>query len=291
MKRIIPALVLFCISTHFVAAQTLPTPTRLAGIINLPDEKVAILETHDHGSSIAEWMFLQEGERQSLIEVFQIDPEAGTVKLAQGGTNLVLNLGRATDPAKADAASNRLNIELEKVETRQVLELYAQLKGRSVLHPELFLSSFDLKIAAKDRTEAAEAIEKALKDQGIATRLDGEKFVLVAPNRQMPTDTTNSPVSVLPAKGSAPQGKAIPPGNINFISIDVPQILQIYAHSVGRKLVPTKLPGWGLISFRSQTPLSVEEAIHALDTLLKWNGLKMVPVGDDSIKAVSISSP
>jgi hypothetical protein len=262
MKRIIPAVVLFCISTLFGAAQT------------------------DGGTSGAESTMVEE-QAQPEIRAVQTETEKGAAKKQTSGTNTVL-----TPSAGADEKAGHFDLQFQNIDMNQLLGIYAHVKGRSVLrHPSFPRISFDLNASCTNQGEAARAIEKVFEAKGITTILDGEKFVLVVPKGQASAPITNSTVSVNPAKDGTPQDKTIPAGEIRLLGVDVRQVLAIYASLVGRKVVQSDNVPPVLISFTSSTPLTTLETIHALDTLFRWNGLKVVPVGDDSIKVVSISSP
>lgn len=76
------------------------------------------------------------------------------------------------------------------------------------------------------------------------------------------------------------------PGNLNFINTDLVQVLNIYQELSGRTVIrPATLPA-PTISIRNQTPVTRVGALQLLDTVLAQNGIAMVLVGDESVKAV-----
>jgi hypothetical protein len=56
---------------------------------------------------------------------------------------------------------------------------------------------------------------------------------------------------------------------------------------LGRKLDHSqRLPAGGTITFTTVTPIAKEEGVYALETLVRWSGIKLVPVGEDGLQAV-----
>lgn len=56
---------------------------------------------------------------------------------------------------------------------------------------------------------------------------------------------------------------------------------------LGRKLDHgERLPAGGTITFATVTSMTREDAVYALETLLRWSGIKLVPVGEDELHAV-----
>ena len=85
----------------------------------------------------------------------------------------------------------------------------------------------------------------------------------------------------------------IPTGMIDWRGLPIKHAILMYADLCHRKLdssAPTPPARYVKFDFRTQTPVSRPEAIYAVETLLAWAGIKMVPVGDDQIKAVALAS-
>jgi general secretion pathway protein D len=75
-------------------------------------------------------------------------------------------------------------------------------------------------------------------------------------------------------------------GIIDFQSADVNSVLEVYAEFVNRTVIrPAQLPGEQII-LKTQTALSRQEIIHALDSVLQMNGITMIPVDEKFVKAV-----
>ena len=78
---------------------------------------------------------------------------------------------------------------------------------------------------------------------------------------------------------------------INLPNSQLGDVVKLYADVTGRELDRTQQlpPLNGKVNFTTQTALSNEECAYALDTLLRWNGLEIVPVGIDSFKVDLVS--
>jgi general secretion pathway protein D len=120
-----------------------------------------------------------------------------------------------------------------------------------------------------------------------------------APNAAVPGPGAAGPAgagteqltAVVPSGGGTNQTGEQPilPGMINFNQADLPQVLQIYAELKNRTILrPTVLPAQ-TITLRTQTALSRQEAIQALDAVLGLNGIAMVDIADKFVKAVPMA--
>ncbi len=98
----------------------------------------------------------------------------------------------------------------------------------------------------------------------------------------IPAATGQTP---MPAK---PPEVVIPAGEIDFPSVNIEQVLPIYAELVGRTILRAQLPPI-MISLKTQTPLTKTEAIQALDSVLAMNGITMINIGDKFVKAVPVN--
>ena len=79
---------------------------------------------------------------------------------------------------------------------------------------------------------------------------------------------------------------------LDWRGLSVQQAVQIYADLRHRKFDPrARIPPtrYEHIDLRTQTAVTREEALHAVETLLAWAGIKIVPVGDDQMKAVQVT--
>jgi len=223
----------------------------------------------------------------------KIAPDKGSVELILEGTKSTkVQLNNATNlPVPG--------IVLEDVGLNTVLQLFAQCTNRSLLRwPYLPASSFSLRASAKDQAGAARVLAQALAAKQISIIPDGEKFLMIVPKSEAATVKPHAPrVKVSTGSGSktrtatpglgGTEQELVAPGMIDFRGADVWQVVDLYSALVGRTLDLSERPHVnGTISFRTQTWLTKEEAVYALETLLQWSGVKLVQVGEGKLKAV-----
>ena len=87
---------------------------------------------------------------------------------------------------------------------------------------------------------------------------------------------------------SAPAEQMIPPGEINFQGVDVDQVLDVYSRYVGRTLLRASLPQAKII-LTTETPLTKDEVVQALQGVLALNGIALINIGDKFVKAVPVA--
>ncbi len=100
-----------------------------------------------------------------------------------------------------------------------------------------------------------------------------------------------APQPSAPAPSQEPTGLVAPPGSadklilLNFKDSPVDQVLEFVADLVGRTLI--KAPGvGGTITLKSQTKLTVPEALQAIESVLSMNNVTLVPMGSKFLKVV-----
>lgn len=297
-------ILLLCLAFHLPAQLTSPV-LRLAGLINLPTMKRAVLDIAQNSSAQASQVMLAEEQREANLEVREIHAENGTVTLNVQGTESPVTLSLSDLPSRAERSSPGL--ALENSDLNIVLRLYQDFVGRTVLQsPFLPATTFTLKASVANQHEAALVLERAFAEKEIVTIADGSKFILVVPKSQAATATThssqivssasNSPASINPTDSpkalALPSNQAsdlIPAGLIDFRGVEVRDVLKMYAELIGsnfdrRQALP---PGNNKpVVLCSQTPLTKAELIYALDTLLSWQDIKVVPSSGGLVKAV-----
>lgn len=75
-------------------------------------------------------------------------------------------------------------------------------------------------------------------------------------------------------------------GSIDFLAAPLEQVLEFYAELTGRTILrPAALPA-SQITLRTQIPLTKQEAIQALDTVLALNGITMINISEKFVIAV-----
>jgi type II secretory pathway component GspD/PulD (secretin) len=112
--------------------------------------------------------------------------------------------------------------------------------------------------------------------------------------------------ALLPACSSAPKNKTTPKPKTTFSSFDLPEpgeriygkreinfnnmdalnLLKVYQELSGRTVIrPAPLPQPG-ITLLNEQPVTRTRALQLFDTALAANGIVMVQVGDDAVKAI-----
>ena len=78
----------------------------------------------------------------------------------------------------------------------------------------------------------------------------------------------------------------IPMADLQLVNMPIEQFLKIYADYVNRTILrQSALPNLN-VTLEAQTPLTVEEAIQAMDSVLSLNGYTTIPVGEKFITFV-----
>jgi general secretion pathway protein D len=88
------------------------------------------------------------------------------------------------------------------------------------------------------------------------------------------------------AKASEP-----PTLDYNFVGIPLDQLLDLYSKLVGRTLLrasqgASAIPGTMLITLKTQSRLTTNEAIAAFETVMGMNGITVIPIGEKFAKVV-----
>ena len=262
------------------AAQSIP---RLAGIVMLPDLKLALLEPVPRLND-ARYLILAEGQRDTEIEVVKIDPANRSVKL-----NIYAKASMVPLTLTNLALMSGSGVCLDSATLDPVLTLYGRLSNRTLLRSSLLPQvSLTLNAVTTNDAEAAQVLQSALAEKGISSVPDGNRFLMVVPKIEASTVKPRA-AQIKSSAVAGSGGETLAPGMIDFINVDPAQVLDIYALLVGRKVQRAKSWSSGValtINLVTQTPVSKEEAIYALGTVLEWAGLKLVRVGEDGLKAV-----
>jgi len=286
--------VLFAAPPLQVRAEPATSPL-LTGIVNLPEMKFALLEI-DVDARKAQLM-LREGQRDGPIEVIEIRPNEGRVKVKtkDEADARWLSLEFATN-----SASGAPTILLNNAGLDSLLYVYTRCALRSLLqHPRLRRETkFTLNSRAGTADEARNLIEDALGEKLIVTIPDGEKFIMVVPKAEASRVRPNapkgssSPTPVVQAPPKAvPENEILPAGVVDLRGAPDAQVVLLYADLIGRKLDQSeRFPSSGQpkIFFVSVTPLTRPESTYAIETLLAWRNIKVVPTTDGFVKAVRV---
>lgn len=273
---------------------------RLAGIMDFPYRKFAFLE---QVANSGRYFILGVNESHNGIELAKVIPEQGEARLWVSGQSSAVTLrmdgalihfGNAKPPGFlrrlfSSRSRDRHSLTLDNANIGLVLFLYAQLTGRTVLRsPHLPAANLSLDATATAQGPIVLSLQRVLARKGISVIPDGEAFLYVVPDSEISTAGARSSESVLANARSQPtlDGGVF----INLANAGPREVVNLYAELTGRILDPLpRLPSNRGIDFTTQTALSREECAYALETLLNWQGLKIVPVGGRSFKCESIS--
>ena len=268
----------------FVGFCQAPTDNpRLAGIVDVEDVRLAIIQpSSPPRSEVA----LREGQREGNLEVFAIDSTnrsvTATVFTNHQRSVLVLTAATLTNHSAP-------GIVLEEVRLQTVLNLFAEFSDRTILqYPGLLDVRFSLASAVTNRAEAAQILKSALSEKRIAVVPDGPKFLQIVPE-EMVSGLKPRAAELAITNTASPTTELIPQGSIVFTAATLPNVLAIYAEFMGGKLdraIP--LLRDGRVIFKMQNALTRQEVLYAFETLLDWQGVKLVPAGDGTFKAIPI---
>jgi hypothetical protein len=212
------------------------------------------------------------------------------------GALLALILTITISPAQTDAqASNEMQSSTNSpvagsrsVNLDAAIKMYGLLKGRTVLqHPQLRNAKVSL-TNAKTKEGTIEALEAMFREQKIAIIPDGEHFVMIVPFAFTNTVTPKAPTV-------ANANALLPANSINFQSAPIGLVIQTCADfhrkeisDIPASMNQNRIPGNLTITFVQTTPLSREETGYALETLLAWSNIRLVPDGLKNVKLETI---
>jgi hypothetical protein len=178
------------------------------------------------------------------------------------------------------------------------LNLYGELKSRTILRPTVLPGLPDqvLAQALADTNNAIVLIEETLRTNDFLVVQDGDKFLRIMP-RSWEDSLVGIYVSgISPIRSHTKEPSAadandpaniLPKGGINFPTVDVNEALKIYAEYRHRNILkPFTLPG--IIHFKNQTPLTLEDTVYGLTVAFALNGIAAVDDGEKFIQMVPL---
>lgn len=250
-------------------SQQTAEPCQLLGIVSIPPLQLAAISLNDPR---AQTYLLSASEREGPLEVLDIDPVLASARVRLHGTNeFEIRL-------KNDRNDGPVNLMFENLPADVFLTLYSKLSERTVLRPAALPGpSFTLRARAPGKAEAATILETALAEKGISAIRDGDHFAILITENLKGIVKPGAPST----KTTAPKSEILPAGTINFRSLDLSQAAPILAELKGQTLDRNgieKMPA--LVSLHSQTALSKAEAIYAMETVFRLNGVKTVSDGN-----------
>lgn len=281
--------------SFFVVAQPFPERpqlyVRLTGIIDLPNQKEALLEVQ-----LQEFVSLAEGKEWNGIEVEQIDRLAGTVVVRQGEFKTTLTLqAKERDPAE--------NLFFDGIKVSQLVNVFSDWTGRTVIcSPRVRDRTITGSGKATSNAQGAKLIEEFLAKQKISVVRHDAKLVFIVPKEEearLPDViawVTEHALEYRQEGETKPGEIKLKPGEIIpvivFENMPLMQAVDFYGSVVRRKILdPGRLPSpMTRISFRGQGGLTREEAIFGLEALLALHNFKVNYVGEKNFEVVQIKS-
>jgi hypothetical protein len=167
------------------------------------------------------------------------------------------------------------------------VDLYAELTGKTILAPStlpLLPNSVDAEIPT-NKDDAISFLEKKFTQNGISVVQDGPHFVRLVPGAALNTMLTNAPLQGAKLLAATNQ-QLVPAGAVNFPGTDLNQVLSIYCELKDRTILRTRFLPSPSIRFKNQCPLTREELVYALETVLALNGICSVDDGPSFVQIV-----
>ncbi|HZR20701.1 MAG TPA: hypothetical protein VFE51_25700 [Verrucomicrobiae bacterium] len=217
------------------------------------------------------------------------------------GTEVSKLAGQETIPAGA--------ISFPGTDLEQVLSIYAELRNRTILRPGPLppLIVHLRTVCALGREEAVYALTTVLGLNGIVVVDDGEHFMQVVPKAQAgsvraqaPKPRPDAPLfnpKDVPVVGLLRTYTPVPMDSRKF-EADLAQVsrhcadrlVALYAEMSGKKAITSPDLGDRFVWFATQTPLSKEEVLYAIETTLILNKLAIINESD-SVRLGKLSEP
>jgi hypothetical protein len=252
---------------------------KLTGIVQLPSSTNAVLEWPRFGGP--EVWIAKAAERNDDFEILQVLPEEASIKVLTGSNKESRTLSTADGSGKPGFAGN--GFQFVSANVYAIASIYQQLSGRSALvFPGLRDVKIDCKSMTVDEATALRELTAVLEKKEIVVVPDGDKFFQLLPQSQVPGVKTRAvdPARIpeVSADSNSTQ-ETIPPGMIDFRGIHMKALLNLMSDLQQTRFdLSAPLPNYDQapIFFRSESPFSKEEAIHALEVMIEWRGLKTV---------------
>lgn len=165
-----------------------------------------------------------------------------------------------------------------------------------------------INVHAQDATPAPSTQSDESDDESASPQPEASPIVIPTPaETAAPPASAEQPSTEVPRPASmaspppAPAPSAPPPVTpppqqrqslpIEFSGASVSAVLDYYARLTGRSIISSpNVLSVPPITFRSQTDLTLEEAIQALDSVLAINGIATIPMGEKFLKVVQIGT-
>ena len=169
------------------------------------------------------------------------------------------------------------------------LEVYGQLQGKTILAPSALPPMPDWTVSdlPADKTNAIAFLEKEFSNKGVSAVQDGPSFVRLFPSGQWQAGLSNAPLRGAQLRIASNQ-QLMPAGAVNFPGTELSQVLDIYAELQKRTLLGPRFLPPQVVRFKNQCPLTWEESVYALETVLALNRIGTVDDGQAFVQVVPI---
>ncbi len=221
-------------------------------------------------------MFRLDGEKFVLAgserDLGRVTPQVG---------ELAAQLGRqraAAAPGTAEQVLGLGTINFPGTDVNQVLTIYQELANRTLLRPATLPAPI---ISFQNRTpltlvEALYAFQALLAMNGVSVQPVGEQFLFVFPT--LGKAKLDALLARKPAARSPARNEKHAAGTIDLQRAGLTEVAALYGQLCGQPVeVEPGLPEWRFV-LRSQTTLTTEELLQALDLVLGWSDLTVTPV-------------
>jgi hypothetical protein len=167
------------------------------------------------------------------------------------------------------------------------LDVYGNLLGKTILAPSALPSLPDWTISdlPPDKTNAIAFLENEFSKKGISVVQDGPSFVRLLRSGEWQAGLSNAPLRGAQLRAS-PTKEMIPAGAVNFPGTDLTQVLNVYAELKNRTILRPRFLPSPSVRFKNQCPLTREELVYALETVLALNGISTVDDGQAFVQIV-----
>ena len=279
--RYFPALLL-CVALS-AQAQPKPATVTLTGLVELPTGKRALLRIDEPGRGSTK-PILMEGDRVGGVEVVKIDLEGGKVTIKNAGEASVLAIGTG-----GKIPPGKKGFQLQAASLAQVLEIYQELAGRTVLRrPTLPAVALDFDSPASSApAETLRRLDAALLQQGVTMQPHGDYLIVAVENAfapklpeisarlgPMPASPAGTPTTIKTGN------EILPVGLLRFTDSDLSAVLEIYQELAGRTVLRANRMPPVKITLRSQAPLTRPQAIYLFDAALGLAEITTASHGD-----------
>ena len=262
------------------------TSVQLTGVAQIHEKTFALLEIVPRPDRPTTFVraVLGKGERRDQVKVCEIDARTGRVLLAIGadGSSVEEKLF-VVDDSPVEESGRTLHFKSADLE--QVIEVYQILSGRTVLRANNLVGArLDIKTTKLATEEALRRLEEVLLAKGVVLQPIGSKFTFAVRGKDV-NRLSFIPEPPTPAIDAGDGSEKFPAGMIKFIGADVLQVLEIYQELSKRTILrPQDIRG--RFTLRTQTEMTLNEAVWLLDAALALGDIAMVPHSDKFVFAL-----